>query len=233
MATCNGERWLDAQLDSILAQLASDDELVIVDDASTDSTRERIAARADARIRLTANATNLGVRASFERALTLVRGEFIFLADQDDVWLPDKRAALVEELESGALLALGDATVIDGEGRAQASSFMAWRGGFRGSFTATLWKNRYLGCALAFRRALLARALPIPADVPMHDMWIGALAACSGRVAYVDRPLMQYRRHGGNLSPAQPQALGTRLRWRGRLATRVLGRVLATPRPHA
>jgi glycosyltransferase involved in cell wall biosynthesis len=152
MATCNGERWLDAQLDSILAQLASDDELVIVDDASTDSTRERIAARADARIRLTANATNLGVRASFERALTLVRGEFIFLADQDDVWLPDKRAALVEELESGALLALGDATVIDGEGRAQASSFMAWRGGFRGSFTATLWKNRYLGARCRYRR---------------------------------------------------------------------------------
>jgi hypothetical protein len=112
-----------------------------------------------------------------------------------------------------------------------AASFMQGRGGFRAGFLATLVKNRYLGCALAFRRELLDRVLPIPADVPMHDMWIGALAACSGRVAYVDRPLMSYRRHAGNVSPDRPQALATMLRWRWQLLKNVVLRMRRGPTP--
>jgi len=231
MATFNGAPYVAGQLRSILAQLGSGDEVCIVDDASTDATCGVIASIADPRLRLQVQPTNRGVRASFETALGGCRGEFVFLADQDDVWLPGKRDALAAALQSGAILALSDATVIDAEGREVERSFMARRGGFRGGFLATLVKNRFLGCALAFRRELLADILPIPPQVPMHDMWIGALAALRGRVAYIDRPLMQYRRHGANLSPARHAGIGQMLAWRWRLLSLVAARRLRGPRP--
>lgn len=229
LLTCNSTRWLQPQLQSVLDQLGAADEVVVVDDASTDATVAMIASRGDPRIRLLANDRNRGVRAGIERALAACRGEFIFLCDHDDVWLPGKRDALVGALQAGAVLALSDASVIDGDGRQTESSFMARRGGFRGSLVATLWKNRYLGCAMAFRRELLADILPIPLAVPMHDMWIGALASLHGRVAYVDRPLMQYRRHGGNVSPERRAGLLQMLTWRARLLSLVMARRLRGP----
>ena len=231
MATFNGERYLEPQMRSILGQLGPSDEVVIVDDASTDGTRSLIASLADPRVRVIAQAANAGVRLSFERALLAARGDFVFLADQDDVWLPGKRDSLSAALQSGAMLALSDASVIDGEGREIERSFQERRGGFRGSFAATLVKNRYLGCSMAFRRALLEDILPIPAAVPMHDMWIGALAALRGRVAYIDRPLMQYRRHGANVSPERRASIGQMLAWRWRLLSLVVARRLRGPRP--
>lgn len=227
----NGVRWLRPQLDSILAELAPDDELVVIDDASTDDTLALLRSYTDPRLRLVHNPANRGVRGSVERGLAACRGRCVFLADQDDIWLPGKRAALMAALQAGAVLAISDAEVIDGYGARTQPSFMAMRGGFRGSLLATLVKNRYLGCAMAFRRELLEDVLPIPASVPMHDMWIGALAALRGPVAYIDRPLMQYRRHGGNVSPGQRAGLARMLRWRWQLLSNVLARRMRGPRP--
>lgn len=226
MATYNGERFVAEQLHSILEQLAPDDEVIVVDDGSTDGTVARILALRDDRVRLLAQRRNTGVRASFERALRACRGRFVFLSDQDDRWLPGKRAALVEALQRGARLALSDARVIDTEGRVVDHSFMAWRGGFRGSALATLVRNRYLGCAMAFRRELLEEALPIPDDAPQHDMWIGMLAAMNGPVAYLPQPLLDYRRHSANLSPARRAGLLQMARWRWRLLRLVVARRL-------
>lgn len=233
MATFNGERYVEAQLRSILDQLQPQDEVVIVDDASSDGTVARINALGDARVRLLAQAQNQGVRSSFDRVLRACRHPFIFLSDQDDVWLPGKRDVLLAELVSGAVLALSDARVIDSESRVVEASFMARRDGFRGSVLATLIKNRYLGCTMALRRELLDDVLPIPPTVPMHDMWIGLMAALRGRVAYVDRPLIHYRRHSANVSPDQRAGLGQMLTWRCRLASLALARKLRGPRQPA
>lgn len=232
MATYNGERFIDAQLESILGQLERHDEIVIVDDASTDRTRERVAAFGDPRIRLQVNDRNEGVLRSFERALRLTCGDAVFLADQDDVWLPGKRAALVEALDGDAavMVAISDAQVIDADGAVVAPSFMALRGGFRSGVMATLVKNRYLGCAMAFKRCLLEVALPIPPDAPMHDMWLGAVSRLVGRTVYIDRPLMQYRRHAANVSPSHRADLAQMLAWRWRLARNVAARALAVRR---
>ncbi len=231
MAVYNGRRWLPAQLSSIRTQLAAGDEIVVVDVGSTDGTPDDLRALGDPRLRLLSNPRNLGVRASFERALRACRGEFIFLSDQDDVWLPGKVQTLTAALADGALLALSDASVIDADGREVERSFMARRGGFRGSLAATLVRNRYLGCTMALRRELLDLALPIPERVPMHDMWIGALATMHGRVAYIDRALMQYRRHGGNVSPDRRAGWGQMLRWRIALASLLMTRRIRGPRP--
>lgn len=227
LASYNGERFLAVQMRSILTQMDENDEVIIVDDGSTDRTLDVVASFGDARIRVLRNERNLGVLAAFERALLETRNEIILLSDQDDLWLPGKVNEILARFAADpvTLLVLSDAELIDEEGRVTAPSFMALRGGFRGSFPATLIKNRYLGCAMAFRRELLSYALPIPRDVPMHDMWLGALAACVGKVVFVDRPLTQYRRHGGNASPDRPQPMVTMLRWRWRLLKNVLLRL--------
>jgi biopolymer transport protein ExbB/TolQ len=89
---------------------------------------------------LTANGTGriaLGYRLG--RALSLVRGEVVLLADQDDVWEPRRRDALLAAFDADprTMVAVSDASLIDGEGRRIADSFMATRGGFDGSLVGT------------------------------------------------------------------------------------------------
>lgn len=219
MATYNGRPYLAEQLRSVLAQLLPGDELIIVDDGSQDGTPELAEALKSAFVQVVRNPRNLGVLATFERGVLMASRDIIFLCDQDDVWLPGKRADFVAAFEEdpGALVVVSDAELIDAGGSVTAPSFMQLRGGFYGGFWSTLVKNRYLGCAMALRRELLAVALPIPPTVPMHDMWFGALASVVGRVHYIPRPLMQYRRHGSNASPARPQGWLRIVRWRVRL----------------
>jgi hypothetical protein len=233
MAAFNGQRYLPAQLASILDELQPGDELVVVDDASTDATAALLAACAAPCLRVSRNPRNAGVRVSFERGLRLARHDLILLADQDDVWLPGKRDTLVAALTSSqdVALALSDAQVIDGDGRLMQPSFMSARGGFRGGILSTLVKNRYLGCTMALRRCVLARALPFPDDIPMHDMWLGAIARTMGRVIYLDQPLIQYRRHGGNASPARPASWQQMARWRWSLLRNLVVRMRAPLRP--
>jgi len=216
MATYNGSNFLPAQIASVLAQLTPEDELVVVDDASSDDTVDWLNSLSDSRLQIYENLSNLGVLESFERGLSLARKPIIFLCDQDDVWLPGKRATFVAAFERDPhiLVVVSDAELINANGVVTAPSFMATRGGFSGSVLSTLIRNRYLGCSMALRRELLDLALPIPRWIPMHDMWLGAIGRIFGKTYYIPIPLMQYRRHGGNVSPASSQSFSRMLRWR-------------------
>lgn len=228
MAVYNGQRFLPEQLGTLLADLEPGDEVIVVDDASTDGSVPLIEGFASLLIRLVRNETNLGARGSFERGLGLVRNEFVFLCDQDDIWCAGKRAAMLAAFDAdpGVLLIVSDAQVIGPDGEVLAESFMDRRGGFRGGVAATLWRNRYLGCAMAFRRGLLQVALPIPARAPQHDMWLGILAAATARTAFLPRPLIRYRRHGGNVTPLKSHAGWLQLvRWRLDLLVALAGRL--------
>lgn len=241
MATYNGKSYLTEQLSSVLAEMLPDDELIIIDDASQDGTLELLDSLKLPAVRVVRNLTNVGIFATFERGLLMSTKEIIFLCDQDDVWLSGKRAAFVAAFERDprTLVVVSDAQLIDSSGGVTASSFMATRGGFRGDILNTLVRNRYLGCAMALRRELLFAALPIPRSVPMHDMWLGALGSILGRVHYISAPLMQYRRHGGNVSPSRRQGWLRMLRWRlvlllalaGRLCKLTLGRHTSPKNP--
>jgi len=229
MATYNGRGYVAQQLGSVLSQLLPGDELIVVDDGSQDGTPELAEALNSPLVRVVRNPRNLGVLATFERGILMAHGDIVFLCDQDDVWLPGKRAAFVAAFEADprVLVVVSDAELIDAEGEVTAPSFMRLRGGFHGGVWSTLVKNRYLGCAMALRRELLAVALPIPSTVPMHDMWFGALASVVGRVHYLALPLIQYRRHGGNVSPARAQGWWRILRWRAMLLKLLTLRLLA------
>jgi glycosyltransferase involved in cell wall biosynthesis len=216
MAVHNGGRFLEPQVRSVLAQLEPGDELIAIDDASTDDSPAFFDSLSHPALRLVRNDRNLGVLATFERGLSMARHDVVMLCDQDDIWLPGKRSAFTYAFAQAPqpLVVVSDAQVIDADGHIVAPSFMAGRGGFDASVMGTLWRNRFLGCAMGLRRELLDIALPIPRSVPMHDMWLGAIGALVGRVVYLPRPLLQYRRHGGNLSPSKRQGWRRMLAWR-------------------
>jgi glycosyltransferase involved in cell wall biosynthesis len=227
MTVHNGKRFLAAQLQSVVCEMQPQDELIVIDDSSSDGSYDWLANVNDERVLLHRHQRNLGVLRSFENALCMTRHDIIFLCDQDDVWLSGKRAAFVSEFERNprALIVISDAEMIDAADRVIESSFMATRGGFHGGLWNTLVRNRYLGCAMAIRRELLIAALPIPRSVPMHDMWLGALASALGQVRYIPQPLLRYRRHGGNLSPSRRQSWSRMLRWRLALLAAVAARL--------
>ena len=233
MATFNGERHVGEQLRSILSQLAPDDELIVVDDASVDRTVERVQAMGDARIQLHRNGRNQGIVPSFERALSLAQGEFVFLADQDDLWLPGKVDAMSAVLRAGADLVVSDCRVVDGALQPLRPSFFAIRRSGPGLWR-NLARNSYLGCCMALRRDLLQSALPFPPHLPMHDWWLGLVGEVYGRTAFVGEPLLLYRRHRENASTTAERStasIARRLRWRLQLASELLALRLRRPPP--
>src|SRR3954462_814281 len=112
IATYNGEKYVLRQLQSILAQLSPDDEVIVVDDCSTDGTVDVIKGLNDRRVATHINDRNRRAVYSFGRAISLARHRFIFLSDQDDLWLPGRVALMTEALNT-ALLATSNFDWID------------------------------------------------------------------------------------------------------------------------
>ncbi len=230
LTSCDGERWIRDQVGSILSQLGVDDELVVADASSTDRTLEILEEFGDARIRILRSLPRGDIPGTFEKALGQCRGEILFLSDQDDVWLPGKVELCKKALEdSDADLVIHDARVCGPDGRTLLESFLGQRR-FAVGFWHNLWKPGYLGCALAFRRRLLVRAIPFPARLPMHDWWLGLLAERGGGVALLQVPLILHRRHGtnANFSPDRsPYSLLERLSFRWNIWCQVRERLRA------
>lgn len=201
LSVYNGERFLPAQLDSILAQQGVDIEVVAVDDGSVDGSAALLAgyAQRDPRVRLSPNPQNLGMNRSFERAMALCRGEFIAPSDQDDVWLPDKLQTLLGAI-GAADLAYCDSAYIDEAGQPsglRVSDDLQMLSG-REPLRFAL-DNSVSGHAMLLRRDLFERARPLPPSL-YYDWTLAMFAAARGGVMYVDRPLVQFRRHGNAFS---------------------------------
>jgi len=207
MAAFNGAMFIDAQLRSILDQLHAQDEIVIVDDLSSDATVVRVAGMADPRIRLLKHAQNLGVVPTFEDALRCATGDLLFLCDDDDIWAPTKVSSFL-----GAFYARPDVEVvtskvrpIDEDGRKLPDSRVNRYGRFLPGFWQNVFKNHYQGSAMAIRASLLGRVLPFPRYPSLqHDAWIGTRSELAGNQAvFIDEELLFYRRHSRNASQAK------------------------------
>ena len=202
LSAYNGERFLREQIDSILAQRGVDLELVCVDDGSTDGTRsilEEYAAR-DPRVRWSPNPGNLGPTRSFERALSLCRGEFLLPCDQDDYCEPDKLRTLLDAI-GDADLVYCDSVYMNADGRdlgvrvSDGTRMLQGREPVR-----FLFGNSVSGHASLLRRSLFEAARPFP-DGTYHDWWLALCAAGRAGVHYVDKPLVRFRRHCDAFSP--------------------------------
>lgn len=199
MAAYNGEMYLREQVDSILRQLAENDELIVSDDGSTDHTVELLKGYNDPRIKVVNNTLHKGVKGNFENALRIAKGDYIFLADQDDVWMPGKVENCVAALKDNVCV-VHDSYIVDKDLNIITESFFADRN-CQSGFLHNWVKNGYLGCATAFRRELLQYILPIPEKLPVfHDIWIGLIADYKFGVKFIPFKGLKYRRHGDNVS---------------------------------
>ena len=212
LCTRDGARYLSAQLESIYQQSRRPSELVVIDDCSSDATGdivEAFAARADFPVRFYRNESPLGIVKNFQRALSLARGDYVALADQDDVWLPGKIEALAGALslvedEVGAgtpILVHTDLRLVAANGELIAPSFFRAQGirTVHPSPLAELSVQNYVtGCASMVNRALLSIALPFPEDALMHDWWLALVAASCGEVKTLDEATIEYRQHSKN-----------------------------------
>lgn len=212
MATCEGERFIDAQIESIAAQSRLPDELVVVDDASHDGTigrLERFATKAGFPVRIERNAKRLGATANFARCISLCSGDVILLADQDDVWNPEKLATLVGPFERrpGVGLVFSNGEVVDEN--LEPLGYDLWRSLFfderdrkrvRAGEAPAVFARRVVaaGTTLAFRSNFRPLLFPFP-DLPsVHDAWIAFLVASVADCEIVDASLVRYRLHGAN-----------------------------------
>lgn len=200
MATFNGEKYLQQQLDSFVAQSRQPDELVVCDDGSSDDTLKVLEAfrkQAPFAVRIYKNETNLGYTKNFEKAMSLCKEDIIFLSDQDDVWFSSKLSDMAAKFEThpDTFVLQADMVLTDEDLNpspcTQLGNILSV--GNRPEVFVT-------GCGSAIRREWLTLALPIPADIVAHDNWIHRLAlALDVRVLH-NKPLQYYRRHGGNAS---------------------------------
>ena len=203
MVSYQGAKYIEEQLDSILMQLGAEDEVVISDDGSTDGTREILAqyTRKESRVRII-DGPKAGVKKNVENALRACDGEYIFLADQDDIWMPEKVKRVMDTFEkSGVGLVVHDALVTDGNCQEVIlDSFYSLKGSGAGVLK-NIWRNTYIGCCMAFKRDLLEQVLPIPNYIEMHDQWIGVINDQLKRgTTFIPERLIKYRRHGSNAS---------------------------------
>ena len=213
VATFDGERWLAAQLDSLLVQSHSDLRILVRDDGSRDGTcaiLDHYAAAHPTRLRvLPDDGVNRRACGNFAELLRHAEAPYAMFCDQDDVWHPDKVAVSMaamraaEAVSPGApVLVHADLAVVDDALAPIAPSLALFlrldlAGGTR--LPRLLAHNVITGCTMLMNRPLIARCLPIPSEVIMHDYWVALVAAACGRIALVPRPLVDYRQHRANV----------------------------------
>jgi glycosyltransferase involved in cell wall biosynthesis len=213
LATWQGERFLEEQLQSLRDQTGPPVTILARDDASADGTRailERWAQRYPGWLDIVADdGVRRGATGNFTALLAACTTPYALFCDQDDRWHTDKVArswAQMQAMEDrhGAatpLLVHGDAQLIDDQARPLSGS-LAQAQHHRledASRPERMVMHNYVtGCTTMFNRALMDLALPIPASALWHDWWMGLLACLCGKVEHLPGMLLDYRQHGAN-----------------------------------
>jgi glycosyltransferase involved in cell wall biosynthesis len=208
MCTLNGAAFVEAQLESILAQSRSPDEVVLCDDGSTDGTVEiaaDIAQKHPDKIRIVRNEETLGYCRNFESAVRRVTGDVIFLCDQDDIWFPDKVATMLRGFaeDPKVVLVYSDAVLTDQALRPTGTVFERRKDAElrkRPTLQRLSHELAFNGPMIAFHSRLKPFVIPFsPLSLQWgHDHWIAFIAYAVGEIGVIDRPLVYYRRHGTN-----------------------------------
>lgn len=215
MATYNGEQYLQAQLNSILQQSLPVDEIIIVDDCSTDKTVSIIEKyqNEDPRILLFQNMKNLGYKLNFKKALSKCKGDYIFLCDQDDIWDVDKVKDMISVLkEHPAIISLASSfREIDQNDRPVEVKLIPGRSNnnlllkpveenalIEMTLDEFVFHNYFQGCSMVIKKELRNKFEEKFIDTLPHDWVLNIIASAEKGMYFYNKPLFSYRIHDKN-----------------------------------
>lgn len=211
LSTYNGERYIRAQIDSVLAQIGVEVRLSIRDDGSSDGTIAVLAEYAAREPHIAVEyGLNKGVVGSFFTLLAAcpATGDYFAFCDQDDVWKPDKLARAVLCCNPYAeqvpvLYASRVEYVTEQLARLDFSPMPRSVG-----LSNAMVENQLIGCTMVFNRRLRELVLArLPQYATMHDAWLYLVASALGKVIFDDFVSVAYRQHGGNVVGGTTSAL--------------------------
>lgn len=212
MAALNGEKYIKAQIDSIISQLTAEDEIIVVDSNSMDNTVQILESYNDNRIKiLHFDNSNIGggefktvnrIRAAFLLAISNAKGDTLYLSDQDDIWLPQKVKVCEEHLKRFEVIC-HDCEIIDND-LVRHGIFKREKVGYLQNFI----NPPFHGCCVAFTRKVadeLLFSLHRLNNIEIaHDHLVGFTSMIfNGKksIGIIHESLLLYRRHGANASP--------------------------------
>lgn len=207
LAVYNGLPYLKEAMDSILNQSERALELIVVDDASTDATGQRISevASQDRRVVALRNSSNTGASGALNRGLTQARGKYVTRQDADDVSLPQRLAEQITFLEAhGEVSAVGTAVqFIDAQGAVLSTSAPLLDDA--SLQPALLSYNCFCGPTIMARRSTLAAMdFRFAEDLSTSEDYDMALRLAEmGQLANLPEPFYLYRQHGDSVSQQQ------------------------------
>lgn len=223
MATYNGKKYLQEQLESFVAQKNLPHELVVCDDGSSDETLSIVSSFSEYApfpVRIYKNPENLGYADNFLKAASLCKGDWIAFSDQDDVWLPEKLEQVAKQCADDVLLIVHSAELVDEELNSVGKRFpditedkvvgslnnKPWwtPAGFTQCFSASLIKD--------FPWGQRPTDFNSPGKMQAHDQWTYFLANSFGKVVYLEKSLALYRRHEGAVTGSYRNSISSRLK---------------------
>jgi len=210
LATYNGSRYLSQFLESLDGQTYRQWRLIVRDDGSSDDTVEKLIAYSNnhkGKVSIISDCRNIGVIQNFSELISHSTGDFIFFADQDDVWCPNKIsltldfARSINNINERPVLIHTDLMVVDENLKVISDSFWDYQGLHpdRGSNLKDLMvQNVVTGCTMMVNRKLLDIAAPIPNSARMHDWWLALIACTFGEIYFLQEQTILYRQHDNN-----------------------------------
>jgi glycosyltransferase involved in cell wall biosynthesis len=206
MTSYNHEKYLSGALDSVLNQTFQDFELIVVDDASSDGSREIIRQyqRKDSRIRTIFHDRNMGISLTTNDGFNAAAGEYVAYVQSDDLWLPEKLEKQLQVLEHDPnLIVWSDAAIIDGTGkptgRLFTEKYKAVEKQKSGNLFPALSKSNYIcGQSMILKTAVAQEIRFDPKLVYANDYKFMLQLSRKYEFYFMDEPLVQYRIHGDN-----------------------------------
>lgn len=211
MATYNGEKYINEQLDSILSQTVKANEIIIIDDKSTDGTfsiLEKYKSKYTNLIQIYKNEINEGYIKTFYKAISKAKGKYIFLCDQDDVWEKNKIDIMISYMKTKPYMILNsNYSLIDENGKKLKEKIFLNRN-FKVSFNRKIQINEILkynvsmGCTSVITQNMqnvIVQNIDLLCDYAVpHDWMINIIAALNGKLGYINRKTIKYRLHEKN-----------------------------------
>lgn len=218
MATYNGANYIKEQIDSILIQLDKNDELIIVDDCSTDDTVSIIKSVKDERIKLFHNEENRKHVYTFGRSISLSKNELIFLCDQDDIWIDDRIKIMKEYFDKiSSLVISSNFLLLDSNKNVHESKNPLKKNDskkyFKNVIGIMFGKKDYFGCAMAFRKELKNIILPFPNYLESHDLYIAIAGNILKSNLHIEEKTVYRRLHDNNVTNPN-RSLGKKIKTR-------------------